>query len=325
MMVTFLLRRTGQAFVTLVVVSIIIFFGVFALGNPVYVLVDPNAPADVVEETIRRLGLDRPLYEQYWIFVWNALQGDLGTSYAHAQPSLALIASRLTATFELVLAALLLAIAVGLPLGLLAGYGKSGWTARLLSSASILGISVPTFWLGLLMIIVFSLELDWLPTGGRGETVSILGVETSLLTLDGLSHLILPATTLSLFPLALIIRLTRAGVREHIQMDYVRFARAMGIHPAKLLFAYVLRNVLIPIVTMIGLVFGTLIAFAVVTETVFAWPGIGKLLIDSIKISDRPVIIAYLLFVVVLFLAINLIVDIVNAMLDPRIRLHQET
>ena len=173
----------------------------------------------------------------------------------------------------------------------------------------------------MLMIIVFSLELHWLPTGGRGETVSILGIETSLFTLDGLAHLALPATTLSLFPLALIIRLTRAGVREHSQMDYVRFARAMGIHPAKLLFEYVLRNVLIPIVTMIGLVFGTLIAFAVVTETVFAWPGIGKLLIDSIKVSDRPVIIAYLLFVVVMFLAINFIVDVINAALDPRIRL----
>lgn len=317
----FLLRRLLQALVTLAVVSIIIFIGVFALGNPIYVLVDPSAPADVVEQTIRRLGLDRPIHEQYGVFVLNALQGDLGTSYTHAQPSLALIASRFTATFELVLVALVIAIAVGLPLGLLAGSRKNNWLGRLLSSTSILGISVPTFWLGLLMIIVFSLELKWLPTGGRGETVSVFGIETSLLTLDGLSHLALPAMTLSLFPLALIIRLTRAGVREHSQMDYVRFARAMGIHPVKLLFAYVLRNVLIPIVTMIGLVFGTLIAFAVVTETVFAWPGIGKLLIDSIKVSDRPVIVAYLLFVVVMFLAINLIVDVINAALDPRIRL----
>ncbi|MCG8547745.1 MAG: ABC transporter permease [Alphaproteobacteria bacterium] len=318
---TFLLRRIVQAVATLAVVSVVIFLGVFALGNPVYVLVDPSAPADVVEQTIRRLGLDRPIHEQYGFFVLNALQGDLGTSYTHALPSLSLIASRFTATFELVIAALVIAVVVGLPLGLLAGYAKNNWTGRLLSSASILGISVPTFWLGLLMIIVFSLELHWLPTGGRGETVSILGIETSLFTLDGLAHLALPATTLSLFPLALIIRLTRAGVREHSQMDYVRFARAMGIHPAKLLFEYVLRNVLIPIVTMIGLVFGTLIAFAVVTETVFAWPGIGKLLIDSIKVSDRPVIIAYLLFVVVMFLAINFIVDVINAALDPRIRL----
>ncbi|NKB59555.1 MAG: ABC transporter permease subunit [Alphaproteobacteria bacterium] len=318
---TFLLYRTLQAFVTLAVVSIIIFLGVFALGNPVYVLVDPSAPADVVEQTIRRLGLDRPIYEQYGIFVTNALSGDLGTSYTHAQPSLALIASRFTATFELVLASLVIAVALGLPLGLIAGYGKNNWVGRTLSSVSILGISVPIFWLGLLMIIVFSLELKWLPTGGRGETVALFGVETSLLTLDGLSHLVLPAMALSLFPLALIIRLTRAGVREHSQMDYVRFARAMGIRPAKLLFAYVLRNVLIPIVTMIGLIFGTLIAFAVVTETVFAWPGIGKLLIDSIKVSDRPVIIAYLLFVVVMFLVINLIVDVINAALDPRIRL----
>ena len=321
MMGAFLLRRLLQAVVTLAIVSIIIFIGVFALGNPVYVLVDPSASADVVEQTIRRLGLDRPIHEQYGIFIINALQGDLGTSYTHAQPSLALIASRFTATFELVLLGLMIAIVIGLPLGLLAGNSKNNWLGRLLSSTSILGISVPTFWLGLLMIIVFSLELKWLPTGGRGETISLLGIETSLLTLDGLSHLALPAMTLSLFPLALIMRLTRAGVREHSQMDYVRFARAMGIDPVKLLFAYVLRNVLIPIVTMIGLVFGTLIAFAVVTETVFAWPGIGKLLIDSIKVSDRPVIVAYLLFVVVMFLAINLIVDVINAALDPRIRL----
>ena len=317
----FLIRRLLQAVATLVIVSIVIFVGVFAIGNPIYVLVDPNAPADVVEQTVRELGLDRPVHEQYLRFVAAALKGDLGTSYVHAQPSLALIASRFPATLELVLAGLVIAFAVGLPLGLAAGYLANNWLARLISSFSIVGISVPTFWIGLIMIIGFSLELGLVPTGGRGDTVSLLGVETSLLTADGLSHIFLPAVALSFFPLALIIRLTRAGVREHNRMDYVRFARAMGIPSHRILISYVLRNILIPIVTMMGLIFGTLIAFAVVTETVFAWPGMGKLIIDSIKVSDRPVIIAYLLFVVTMFLVINFLVDLINAALDPRIRL----
>ena len=317
----FLVRRLFQGIVTLLVVSIIIFVGVFAIGNPLYVLVDPSAPAEVVQETIRQLGLDRPLHEQYVRFVLSALRGDLGTSYVHALPSLELIASRLPATLELVVAGLVIAFLVGVPLGLLAGYMANNWLARLISSLSILGISLPTFWIALIMIIVFSLELGWVPTGGRGDVVTVLGIETSLLTANGLAHMALPALALSLFPLALIIRLTRAGVREHNRMDYVKFARAMGISPQRILVSYVLRNILIPIVTMMGLIFGTLVAFAVVTETVFAWPGIGKLIIDSIKVSDRPVIIAYLLFVVTMFLVISFIVDLVTAALDPRIRL----
>jgi peptide/nickel transport system permease protein len=317
----FLLRRLAQAVITLLLVSMLIFLGVFAIGNPVYVLVDPTSPPDVIEQTIRDLGLDRPLHEQYWRFAISALHGDLGRSYVNAQPSLLLIASRLPATLEVVVCGLSIAALVGFPLGLVAGYRSGGHLSRFISIASTLGISVPTFWIALVLIIVFSLEWGWLPTGGRGATVSVLGMETSLLTRDGIAHLVLPALTLSLFPTALIVRLTRAGVRENRRMDYVRLARAMGISPARILLSYMLRNILVPIVTVMGLVFGTLIAFAVVTETVFSWPGMGKLIIDSIKVSDRPVIIAYLLFVVTMFLVINFVVDLLNAALDPRVRL----
>jgi peptide/nickel transport system permease protein len=317
----FLLRRFLQGVATLAVVSVLVFVGVFAIGNPVYVLIDPNSPPEVIQQTIRNLGLDRPLYEQYWRFVVAALHGDFGTSYVHAEPSLRLIAGRLPATLELVVSALLLATVIGLPLGLVAGYWARSRLSRVISSFSVLGISVPTFWMALMLIIVFSLQLQIAPTGGRGQTASVLGIQTSLVTLDGLHHLTLPALTLSLFPTALIVRLTRAGIREHRRADYVRFARAMGIAPARILIQYMLRNILIPIVTILGLVFGTLIAFSVVTETIFSWPGMGKLIIDSIKVSDRPVIIAYLLFVVVLFLVVNLVVDLLSAALDPRIRL----
>jgi peptide/nickel transport system permease protein len=317
----FLLRRLVQAGATLIVVSVLVFIGVFAIGNPVYVLVDPSAPPNVVEQTIKDLGLDLPLHEQYFRFVAAALRGDFGTSYVHGQPSLRLIASRFPATLELVAAGLTIAIALGLPLGIVAGHWAECRLSRGISTISIIGISMPTFWIALLLIIVFSLELGALPTGGRGATKSLVGVETSLLTRDGLAHLVLPAITLSLFPMALIIRLTRAGIREHGRMDYVRFVHAMGLAPTRILLQYMLRNILIPIVTILGIVFGTLIAFAVVTETIFSWPGMGKLIIDSIKVSDRPVIVAYLLFVVSMFLAINLIVDVLSAALDPRIRL----
>jgi len=317
----FLLRRLLQGITTLIVVSLLIFVGVFAIGNPVYVLVDPSSPPEVIQETIRNLGLDRPLYEQYLRFVIAALHGDFGTSYVHAQPSLLLIAHRLPATLELVVTSLCIAVTIGVPLGLVAGYWARSSLSRWISSLAVLGISVPTFWIGLVLIIVFSLELHWVPTGGRGQTVTLLGVQTSLLTIDGLRHLALPALTLSLFPTALIVRLTRAGIREHRRMDYVRFARAMGIARARILLQYMLRNILIPIVTILGLVFGTLIAFSVVTESIFSWPGMGKLIIDSIKVSDRPVIVAYLLFVVTLFLVVNLVVDMISAALDPRIRL----
>ena len=320
-MARFVLRRLAQGALVLFVMSLLVFAGVFALGNPIHVFANPNTPPEIIRATVAALGLDRPLHEQYVRFLLAALHGDFGTSYVHAQPSLALIVSRIPATVELVIAGMVVAVTLGLPLGLVAGYWPNRWFARLLSSISVLGISLPAFWVGLMLIMLFGLGLGLFPTGGRGTTVSVAGIETSLLTADGLLHLVLPAMTLSLFPLALVMRLTQAGVREHSRMEYVRFAKAMGLADRQILSRYVLRNILIPLVTVLGMVFGTLVAFAVVTESVFAWPGMGKLIIDSIRTSDRPVIIAYLLVIVTMFVVINLVVDVLAAALDPRIRL----
>jgi peptide/nickel transport system permease protein len=225
------------------------------------------------------------------------------------------------ATLELATVAMLFAIVLGIPLGLWAGLKPESASGRTIMAGSILGFSLPTFWVGLMLIMVFSVMLGWLPSNGRGETVPLFGVPVSFLTLDGWRHLVLPATNLALFNLALMIRLTRAGTREALLQDYVKFARAKGLSNARVIGVHVLRNILIPIVTVIGLQFGALIAFAIVTESVFAWPGMGKLLVDSINFLDRPVIVAYLLVIVTLFIVINLVVDLLYSALDPRVRL----
>jgi peptide/nickel transport system permease protein len=216
---------------------------------------------------------------------------------------------------------MVIAIVLGLPLGLWAGLRPDSASAKAIMAGSILGFSLPTFWVGLMLIMVFSVWLGWLPPTGRGETVEVLGVETSLFTRDGLRHLVMPALNLALFKLALLIRLTRAGTREAMVQDYVRFARAKGVAEPAIVRTHVLKNILIPIVTVIGLEFGSVIAFAIVTETIFAWPGMGKLLIDSINVLDRPVIVAYLMIIVVMFVFINLAVDLMYTALDPRVRL----
>jgi peptide/nickel transport system permease protein len=216
---------------------------------------------------------------------------------------------------------MVIAILLGLPLGLWAGLKPDSAAAKTIMAGSILGFSLPTFWVGLMLIMVFSVWLGWLPPTGRGETVPLFGIEVSFLTWDGLRHLFMPALNLALFKLALLIRLTRAGTREAMVQDYVRFARAKGVSETRIVRVHVLKNILIPIVTVIGLEFGSVIAFAIVTETIFAWPGMGKLLIDSINVLDRPVIVAYLLVIVVLFVFINLVVDLLYTALDPRVRL----
>ena len=222
---------------------------------------------------------------------------------------------------ELAVAAMLLSVLVGLPLGLLAGLRPHGFVGKTIMAVSILGFSLPTFWVGLMLIMVFAVKLGWLPASGRGETVSVLGVPLSFLTADGLRHLLLPALNLALFNIALVIRLTRAGAQEALQQDYVRFARAKGLRNSRIIGVHVLKNILIPIVTVVALQFGSLVGFAIVTETVFAWPGMGKLIIDSIRVLDRPVIVAYLMLVVTLFIVINLVVDLLYSLLDPRVRL----
>jgi len=317
----FVLRRLAAAAFAMWLMSLLVFLGVFAIGNPVDVLINPAADQTIIAETIARYGLDLPWWQQYGRFLAGLAQGDLGRSFVFDEPALRLILSRFPATLELALGAMLIAVLLGLPLGILAGLRPAHPLSRLIMAGSILGFSLPTFWVGLMLILLFSVDLGWLPSGGRGDTVTILGIAWSFPTLDGIAHLILPAFNLALFKLALIIRLTRAGLRETMLQDYVRFARAKGLSPARVVGVHAMRNLLIPIVTVIGLELGSVVAFAVVTETIFSWPGMGRLIVESIQTLDRPVMVAYLMLVVAMFITINLAVDVVNAALDPRVRL----
>lgn len=301
--------------------SLLVFFMIHVVGDPVDMLVNPESLPDEIERVRRDFGLDQPAYIQYWRFLTGALSGDLGNSYIFGRSALALMAERFPATLELALCSLVIAITIGLPLGIYAGLYPNGWITRIIMSVSIFGISIPTFWLGLMMIITFSVFLGWLPVSGRGETASFLGIESSIFTLEGLKHLIMPATNLALFKIAMVIRLSRAGTEEVMRLDFIKFARARGLSPSTIVRFHLLPNILVPIITVLAIEFGTLIAFATVTESIFAWPGLGKLLIDSIINLDRPVVVAYLLFVVTLFLILNLVVDIIYAALDPRVRL----
>ena len=267
------------------------------------------------------LGLDRPFIVQYGVFLANAARGDMGRSFVFNQPTIPLILQRMPATLELAFFALFLSVFIGIPLGMLSGYYANTAFDRSIMVGSILGFSVPTFWMGMMLIMIFAVFLGWLPSTGRGETGQILGVATSLATWDGIRHLILPAISLSLFKTSLVIRLTRSGMRETLPMDFVKFARAKGLKKNRIIFVHVLKNILIPIVTVVGMELGSLIAFGVVTETIFAWPGMGKLLIDSIYRLDRPVVVAWLMIVVMLFIVINLLVDLSYSLIDPRIRL----
>jgi peptide/nickel transport system permease protein len=316
-----LLRRLIQALLVVLAMTVIVFVAVNCIGNPVDILISPEADQAERARAIVSLGLDQPLWRQYLSFLDAALHGDLGRSFVFNEPALRLILQRMPATMELAVSAVLLSVVIGLPLGLLAGLYPKAAASRAVMAGSILGFSLPTFWVGLMLIMVFAVQLGWLPSSGRGRTAELLGVQWSFLTLDGLRHLALPALNLALFNISLVLRLTRAGVREVLPMDYVKFARAKGLSPARVVGVHVLKNILIPIVTVVGLEFGSTVAFAVVTESVFAWPGMGKLIIDSINVLDRPVIVAYLMIVVFLFVAINLVVDILYTALDPRVRL----
>jgi peptide/nickel transport system permease protein len=316
-----IVHRVLQSFGVLAVMSLLVFAGVYAVGNPMDILVNPQSDQNEIARATAALGLDRPLFEQYFIFIGRAATGDLGKSFAFNVPAIGLILERMPATLELATAAMLIAVLLGIPLGLWAGLKPRSAAGKTIMAGSILGFSLPTFWVGLMLILVFSVWLGWLPTSGRGPTVNLLGIPVSFLTAEGLRHLVLPAANLALFNLSLVIRLTRSGTREAIGQDYVRFARAKGLTETRIVGVHVLRNVLVPVVTVVGVEFGSVIAFAVVTESIFAWPGMGKLLIDSINVLDRPVIVAYLCIVVALFVAINLLVDLAYSWLDPRVRL----
>ncbi|WP_100959670.1 ABC transporter permease [Bosea sp. FBZP-16] len=324
-MLAFVLRRLAQALFVIAAMLVIVFFGVNVVGDPIYMLISPEMDQQQIAETARALGLDRPIWEQFLVFLKNAAQGDLGRSFVHGESAIKLILSRMPATLELAFVALVMAVVIGLPLGLYAGLKPESRLSRFIMAVSILGFSLPTFWVGLMLILTFAVGLGWLPATGRGPTVSILGFETSLLSLQGWKHVALPAFNLALLKISLVIRLARAGAREAALMDYVKFARAKGLSQSRIIGVHILKNIMIPIVTVLGLEFGSLVAFSVVTETIFAWPGMGRLLLEAITRLDRPVIVAYVMVVVVLFVTINLLVDLVYSALDPRVRLTEAT
>jgi peptide/nickel transport system permease protein len=309
----FVIRRILQSLVVVLVMSLVVFVGVHLVGDPVHILISDDMTQADIDRFIQRLGLDRPVHEQYFHFLGNALRGDLGNSFVYGEPALKLILQRMPATLELAFAAFILAVLFGIPLGMYAGLRPQSPGGRAIMAGSILGFSLPTFWVGLMLIMVFAVMLGWLPSTGRGD----------FMTWDGLRHLALPALNLALFKMALVIRLASAGTRETALQDYVKFARAKGLSSSRVVLVHVLKNILVPVVTVLGLELGGLIAFSVVTETVFAWPGMGKLLIDSIQRLDRPVIVAYLVITVLMFVVINLVVDILYSMLDPRVRLKE--
>ena len=322
-MIVFLIRRLMQSVVVLFVMSLLVFLGVFAIGNPIDILISPEATQQEIERATAALGLDKPLWQQYWGFLGNAAQGDLGHSFVFNEPAIRIILQRLPATFELTLVALLLTIVVGIPLGLWAGLKPDAISGKTIMAGSILGFSLPTFWVGLMLIMLFAVELKLLPSNGRGATAELLGVRSSLFTRDGWAHVAMPSVNLALVNIALVIRLMRSGVREALLMDYVKFARAKGLSMRRVILVHVMKNIMIPVITVLGLEVGSLIAFAVVTETIFAWPGMGKLIIDSINLLDRPVIVAYLMLTVFLVILINLLVDIMYSVMDPRVRLKE--
>ena len=319
-MTVFLFRRLLQSVFVLLLTSAIVFAGVYAIGDPLEILLPSDATAAERAQVARDLNLDAPLPMHYLTFLGSALSGDLGRSFVYNRPALDVIFERLPATLELTFTALILSLLIGLPLGLWAGTRPRTLVDETVMTGSILGFSLPNFWQGMMLVMIFAVWLGWLPSTGRGETGEILGIRTSFATWDGIRHLILPAINLALAQIALVIRLTRTGVQETMPLDFVKFARARGLSERRILMVHVFKNILIPIVTVLGVEFGSLIAFAVVTETIFAWPGVGKLIIDSINALDRPIIVAYILVIVTMFIVINLIVDLLYSALDPRIR-----
>jgi peptide/nickel transport system permease protein len=317
-MLLFVLRRVLQAGIVMLAMSVAVFIAINVIGDPVAVLA---APPDAEIERMRvNLGLDQPLPVQYWRFLVAAASGDFGTSFYHGLPAMQLVLQRFPATIELTLAATVISIFVGLPLGLMAGMSDSRIVRRALMFGSASTFSMPTFWLGLILIMVFAVQMRILPAGGRGPTEAVLGLQLSLGSWAGWRHLLLPAVTLSLFNVGLIARLAYSATQEIRAQEFVRFAQAQGIAPSRITVIHIFRNIMIPIVTVLGLEIGSLLTGSIITESVFAWPGIGKLAIDAINVLDRPVIISFMIFTVSIIVAINLAVDLLHGAIDPRIR-----
>jgi len=317
---TYIAKRLIQGLLVVLVASMICFTIFQYMGDPVLNMVGQYATFQEIEEVRESLGLNAPIYVQYGKFLWNAVHGNFGKSYVTRVPALGLILERFPATFELVFIAVLMAFCIGVGLGVIVALKPYAMRNRFIMALSLGGISIPTFLIGILLIMLFSVYLGILPAFGRGETVQLGFWRTGLLTLNGLSHLILPATSLALYQLAVLLRLTRAGMREVMTEDYIKTAWSKGLAPKVVIFKHALRNVLIPVVTITGLQFGELIAFSIVTETIFQWPGMGNLLLTSIYETDQPVIVTYIMLAALIIIMANIVVDILYAVINPKIR-----
>lgn len=317
---TYITKRLIQGVVVMLAASMICFVIFQFSGDPALNMVGQYATFQEIEEVRVALGLDQPIYVQYGKWLKNALQGNFGVSYQSKVPALELILERFPATFELVTIAVLMAFCIGVGLGVIVALKPNALRNRLIMAGSLGGISVPTFLIGIVLIMIFSVYLGILPAFGRGETIKIGFWRTGLLTLDGLSHLILPAFTLAMYQLAMLLRLTRAGMREILTEDFIKTAWSKGLAPRVVIFKHALRNVLIPVVTITGLQFGELIAFSLITETIFQWPGMGNLLLSSIYESDQTVIVTYIMVAAFIIIAANIAVDILYAVINPKIR-----
>ena len=319
-MLLIILRRLGQSFLVLFLVALISFMMFRYVGNPVDNLLGQEATVEQREALIEALGLNDPLSMQYFDFVKRVLQFDFGNSYRGALPVADMILERLPATLELALVSALFAMLFGVVMGVFTAINRRGITGNFILSSSLIGVSLPTFLIGVLLIWVFSVELKWLPSFGRGEVVDLGGWTTGFLTVSGLKSLILPGITLGLYQMTLIMRLTRAEMLEVLRQDYIKFARARGLSERAVYFGHALRNTLVPVITVAGLQLGSIVAFAIITDTVFQWPGVGLMFINAVFFVDIPVMSAYLLLVGTLFVMINLIVDLLYLAIDPRIR-----
>jgi peptide/nickel transport system permease protein len=320
-MLAFVLRRLGQAVLVMLVVGLIAFSLFRFVGDPVLFMLGQDATPEQRAEVTRQLGLDRPFYIQYLSFLGHAVQGEFGLSLRQVQPVSRLIVERLPATLELSLVAALLALVAGIPMGVYTALRPRSFFSHVLLSLSLAGVSLPTFLIGILLILVFSVQLGWLPAFGRGDTVAIGWWTTGLLTASGLKALILPAITLALFQMTLIQRLVRSEMLEVLRTDYIRFARARGLTDRAVHFRHALKNTLVPVITITGLQLGAIIAFSIITETVFQWPGMGLLFIQAVGFADVPVMAAYLCLIALFFVLINLAVDLLYYAVDPRLRI----
>jgi peptide/nickel transport system permease protein len=319
-MLAFIFQRLLQAVVVMVTVAFIAFLLFQYVGDPVVFLLGQDARPEQIKELRQDLGLDQAFFVQFWHFLQNAVQGEFGLSLRQGAKVSRLIAERFPATMELALVAATMALSLGIPLGVYAALRRGSFGSQLFMTVSLLGVSLPTFLIGILLILIFSVWLGWLPSFGRGDVVKLGWWSSGLFTVQGWQHIVLPAVTLAIFQLTLIMRLVRAEMLEVLRTDYIKFARARGLPNRSIYFGHALKNTLVPVMTITGLQLGGLIAFAIITETVFQWPGMGLLFIQAVTFADIPVMAAYLCLIALIFVIINLVVDLLYFAVDPRMR-----